>query len=178
VLGLPTILCTAAALILRLNLAAIQLVNYLAAPLQLLLIIPFARLGEPRVHAAPQPLTISGGLKLLAAGALKAMIVLCSAIVHAAIGWALAGPPFIYLVYLVLKPLMVKAARNIRRARIAARCGALLDRAIGLNRLSAHDADRLHVLAGGNRNIATHFPIALTRANDRILSRLELNNAA
>jgi hypothetical protein len=40
--------------------------------------------------------------------------------VQAAIGWALAGPPFIYLVYLVLKPLTVKAARNIRRARISA----------------------------------------------------------
>jgi uncharacterized protein (DUF2062 family) len=120
VLGLPTILCTAAALILRLNLAAIQLVNYLAAPLQLALIIPFVRLGEHLVHAAPQPLTVSGGLKLLAAGAFKAVIVLWGAIVHAALGWALAGPPFIYLVYLLLKPLIVKAARNTRRARSAA----------------------------------------------------------
>jgi uncharacterized protein (DUF2062 family) len=119
VLGLPTILCTAAALILRLNLAAVQLVNYLAAPLQLALIIPFVRLGEHLVRAAPQPLTVSGGLKLLADGAFNAVIVLWSAIVHAAIGWALAGPPFIYLVYLILKPLMAKAALNTRRGRIA-----------------------------------------------------------
>jgi uncharacterized protein (DUF2062 family) len=117
VLGLPTILCTAAALSLRLNLAAIQLVNYLAAPLQLVLIIPFVRLGEHLVHAAPQPLSISGGLKLLAAGTVNAVIVLWSAIVHAALGWALAGPPFIYLIYLILKPFMVKAARNSRRER-------------------------------------------------------------
>jgi len=118
VLGLPTILCTAAALSLRLNLAAIQLVNYLAVPLQLVLIIPFVRWGEYLVNAAPQSLSISGGLKLLAAGAVSAVIVLWSAIVHAALGWALAGPPFIYLVYLVVKPLMVKAARNSGRARI------------------------------------------------------------
>jgi uncharacterized protein (DUF2062 family) len=115
VLGLPTILCTAAALSLRLNLATVQLVNYLAAPLQLVLIIPFVRLGEHLVHAAPQPLTISEGLKLIAAGAVNAVIV------HAALGWALAGPPFIYILYLILKPLMVKAARNSRRARAAAR---------------------------------------------------------
>jgi uncharacterized protein (DUF2062 family) len=120
VLGLPTILCTAAALLLRLNLVAVQLVNYLAAPLQLVLIIPFVRLGEHLVHAAPQPLSISGGLKLLAAGAVNAVIVLWGAVVHAALGWALAGPPFIYLVYLVLKPLMVKAARNRGHVRAAA----------------------------------------------------------
>jgi uncharacterized protein (DUF2062 family) len=121
VLGLPTILCTAAALSLRLNLATVQLVNYLAAPLQLVLIIPFVRLGEHLVHAAPQPLSISEGLKLIASGAVNAVIVLWGAIVHAALGWALAGPPFIYLLNLILKPLMVKAARNSRRARASAR---------------------------------------------------------
>lgn len=41
VLGVATILCTVIALALRLNLAAIQIVNYLASPVQLLLIIPF-----------------------------------------------------------------------------------------------------------------------------------------
>jgi hypothetical protein len=120
VLGVSTVLCTAVALVLRLNLAATQFVNYLAAPLQLILIIPFVRLGEHLAHAAPQPLSISGGLRLLAAGVFNAVIVLWSAIVHAALGWALAGPPFIYLAYLLLKPLMMKAARTKRLARAGA----------------------------------------------------------
>ena len=45
VVGVPTILCAALALALRLNLPAIQAANYLAMPLQVLLILPFMRLG-------------------------------------------------------------------------------------------------------------------------------------
>ena len=45
VLGTGTILCTVLAMALRLNLPAIQLANWLAYPVQLLLLIPFFRLG-------------------------------------------------------------------------------------------------------------------------------------
>jgi uncharacterized protein (DUF2062 family) len=44
--GLPTVLCAALALALRLNLPAIQMANYVAMPLQLVLIVPFVRLGR------------------------------------------------------------------------------------------------------------------------------------
>jgi uncharacterized protein (DUF2062 family) len=45
VVGIPTLICAALALALRLNLPAIQAANYAAMPLQLLLIVPFVRLG-------------------------------------------------------------------------------------------------------------------------------------
>src|SRR5271169_2441589 len=45
VLGIPTVICAALALALRLNLPAIQAANYLVMPLQLALIVPFVRLG-------------------------------------------------------------------------------------------------------------------------------------
>jgi uncharacterized protein (DUF2062 family) len=45
IFGVPTVLCGLAALVLRLNFPALQLVNYLAYPLQLALLWPFARLG-------------------------------------------------------------------------------------------------------------------------------------
>jgi uncharacterized protein (DUF2062 family) len=45
VFGLPTLLCALAALVLRLNLPAIQLVNQLSSPLQLALLIPLSRIG-------------------------------------------------------------------------------------------------------------------------------------
>ncbi len=45
VVGIPTALCAMLALALRLNLPAIQVANYAAMPLQVLLILPFVRLG-------------------------------------------------------------------------------------------------------------------------------------
>jgi uncharacterized protein (DUF2062 family) len=45
VIGIPTVLCAAIAIVLRLNLPAIQAANYLAMPLQLILIVPFVRMG-------------------------------------------------------------------------------------------------------------------------------------
>jgi uncharacterized protein (DUF2062 family) len=53
VVGLPTVLCATVALALRLNLPAIQIANYAAMPLQLLLIVPFTRLGQWLVSATP-----------------------------------------------------------------------------------------------------------------------------
>jgi hypothetical protein len=46
VVGIPTLVCSALALALQLNLPAIQAANYAAMPLQLLLIAPFVHLGE------------------------------------------------------------------------------------------------------------------------------------
>lgn len=45
VFGITTLLCFAAAFLFRLNIPVIQLVNYLVAPLQLILIIPFIKIG-------------------------------------------------------------------------------------------------------------------------------------
>ena len=52
VYGCPTVFCLLAAVALRLNAPALQLVNQLSSPLQLALLIPFARLGE-RIVASP-----------------------------------------------------------------------------------------------------------------------------
>jgi uncharacterized protein (DUF2062 family) len=45
VVGIPTLICAALAVALRLNLPAMQVANYAVMPLQLLLIVPFVRLG-------------------------------------------------------------------------------------------------------------------------------------
>jgi uncharacterized protein (DUF2062 family) len=45
VVGIPTLICAALAVALRLNLPAMQAANYAVMPLQLLLIVPFVRLG-------------------------------------------------------------------------------------------------------------------------------------
>ena len=58
ILGISTILCAVIALVFRLNLPAIQIVQALMVPTQLLLIIPFVRLGEWILRVPPQPVSI------------------------------------------------------------------------------------------------------------------------
>lgn len=102
VLGTTTVLCTIAAAAFRLNLIAVQTVHFLMTPVQLLLIIPFVRVGEWVLGKAPQPLSISDGLALIAQGAFNAIAVLWDAILHAMLGWVLLGPALLVLAYLVL----------------------------------------------------------------------------
>jgi uncharacterized protein (DUF2062 family) len=113
VLGVSTPLLAAIALLQRLNLAAIQLVNYLIYPLQLLLIIPFVRLGEAVTGAAPQPLTVGAALELMSQGVWNAVVTLWDAIVHAAIGWALVGPLGMYILYRLLEPVLRRASQKM-----------------------------------------------------------------
>jgi uncharacterized protein (DUF2062 family) len=122
VLGVSTVLCTVIAIVLRLNLPAIQLVNYLASPVQLALIIPFARVGEHLLGIAPQPLSISEGFRLMAVGVLHAVFVLWDAILHAALGWIVIGPVIIAVLYRVFRPLLARAAR-LRRPLTANAAG-------------------------------------------------------
>src|SRR6187401_1057859 len=73
VLGVSTWLCALAALLLGLNMPAIQLVNYLLSPLQLILIIPLLRLGE-RLAGAPRfPVTLESAKVLIATDVIHAV---------------------------------------------------------------------------------------------------------
>ncbi len=110
ILGLSTILCTVIALTFRLNLPAIQLVQAAMAPTQLLLIIPYVRLGEWLSHDPAEPLSIQGGMAIMAQGVGHAVIVLWSAILHAALAWVLTTPVLVLLLYKVLTPIMGRAA--------------------------------------------------------------------
>ena len=113
VLGVSTPALTLIALWRRLNLAAIQLVSWSIGPLQLVLIIPFMRLGEWVMGAAPQPLTITAGLDILSQGVLHAIVTLWDAIIHASIGWILLGPIGIYVLYRTLVPVLDRVARGL-----------------------------------------------------------------
>jgi hypothetical protein len=59
VLGSTTILCAAAAVVLRLNLPAIQAVNYLIYPVQLILFLPLLQAGSRIAGAAPVSLSLA-----------------------------------------------------------------------------------------------------------------------
>lgn len=118
VLGVSTPLLAVIALLQRLNLAAIQLVNYLIYPLQLLLIIPFVRLGEAITGAPPQPLTISAGLELMSQGVWQAVVTLWDAIFHATLGWVLIGPVGMYVLYRLLEPVLRRTAQRLNSGTV------------------------------------------------------------
>ena len=104
VLGVSTALCALAALVLRLNMPAIQLVNYLLTPMQLLLIIPWLRFGERLARAPRFPVTLESGLALLSHGVIKAVTLLATAIVHATLGWIVLAPLAAFALFRTLEP--------------------------------------------------------------------------
>lgn len=104
VLGVSTALCALAALLLRLNMPAIQLVNYLLMPLQLLLIVPQLRFGEWLVRAPRFPITLEAGLALLSKGVIDAVVILSTAIAHATLGWIVLAPAATFVLFRVLEP--------------------------------------------------------------------------
>ena len=106
VLGSTTILCAAAALILRLNMPAIQLVNWIAYPLQILLLLPFLRAGEAIYRAPRLPLSTSGILDLVHAGAWNATKILWRSGIYAATAWLIFAPPAAAILYVGLVPVL------------------------------------------------------------------------
>jgi len=112
VLGSTTILCAAAALIFRLNLPAIQLVNYLIYPLQLFFLLPFIRLGEMLFRAAPLQLSLAQILAMAGADLPHAVATLWLAGVHAMSAWLLIGPPAILLLYFLLSRALRQVAAS------------------------------------------------------------------
>jgi uncharacterized protein (DUF2062 family) len=95
VFGCPTFFCAVAALVLRLNIPALQLVNQLASPLQLALLAPLTRVGS-RMVSTPAG---SGIASKLGAAALAATA-----------GWGSICVPLGIALYFVL-------LHGLRRAR-------------------------------------------------------------
>jgi hypothetical protein len=75
IMGFPTLFCLLAAIGLRLNWAALQLLNNISSPLQLALLVPLARAGHKLCGGAALPSGSWAG-------------VIGAAAVHAVTGWA------------------------------------------------------------------------------------------
>jgi len=113
ILGVSSIMCALIALVCRLNLPAMQLVQALMAPSQLLLIIPFVRLGEWLFDAPRQPLSVEAGLAVISNGVGQAVVVLWDSIIHASVAWALVSPFAVVAIYALLVPVFRHAAERI-----------------------------------------------------------------
>jgi len=100
VVGIPTALCALVALVLRLNLPAIQAANYAAMPLQVALIFPFVRLGGKLFAFGQQPALTAG--TLLHGPALKLLWTSGSLAGEAMLAWLVIAVPAVALMTLGL----------------------------------------------------------------------------
>ncbi len=112
VLGTSTAICALVAFVWRLNLPAIQLVNYFVYPLQIALLIPFFRAGERLFGAEHLPLSITQILAMVHASFWGATRFLWTTIWHAAVAWCLIAPVFVALAYVVLVVLLRRIAHK------------------------------------------------------------------
>ncbi len=100
VLGIPTVVCAALAMALRLNLPAIQAANYAVMPLQLVLILPFVRLGGWIVSTGPHHALKAEAL--LHAAPLNLALQMSSLAGQAILAWLVIAVPAVVLMTLTL----------------------------------------------------------------------------
>jgi hypothetical protein len=104
VVGIPTLLCAALALSLRLNLPAIQAANYAVMPLQLLLIVPFVRFGGWLTASRPRHAFQAGALLHIPPARLAAQMGWMAG--QALLAWAVIAVPAVLLITFALTRLL------------------------------------------------------------------------
>ncbi len=120
ILGTTTALCGLAATIFRMNHVAIQITNWLATPLQWILIIPFLKLGSFLFGAPPFTLSIEEITAQFSADFGGAVISLGGAAIRGILAWALTVGPLAWLLTMILRIPLRRLARTIAALRGAA----------------------------------------------------------
>jgi uncharacterized protein (DUF2062 family) len=110
ILGSTTLLCFVAGWIGRLNQPLIHTINHTIFPLQVVLLIPFYRLGEWLFNAPHLPITINGVRVLIQSGIANAVHVLWETTLRAIAAWCLLAPVLAVVVYFVMVWILRKYA--------------------------------------------------------------------
>ena len=114
VLGSTSILCFLAAILLRLNAPAIQLVNYLVYPLQLAMLVPFLRMGQWIFAASPVTFSVAEIFHLIRADVWGAIATLWTATLHALVAWVALASLAAPILYLVFAPALRRLGRSLQ----------------------------------------------------------------
>lgn len=117
VLGVTTLLCAIAAFALRLNMPAIQLVNYMVYPMQIFLLAPFYGAGSWLFQQEGRLTTAENLISLIRDDFWGSMASLWDLTLYAIFTWMAICPFLILVLYLVLKP-VVGAVASIRKQQI------------------------------------------------------------
>jgi len=130
VLGSTALLCTLAALALRLNLPAIQLVNLVVYPLQLALLVPFLRAGAWLFHRPLAEIALARIFELIRTDIFRAVATLWVATLHALVAWFALGSATTALLYLLLVPVLKGLRADCNAAAREARLAPILTGAL------------------------------------------------
>ena len=117
VIGTTTALCAIAAVIFRLNMGAIQIANYMVYPLQIILIIPYIRLGEYIFNIPQFPLSISKLKIMFGESVWESLGILGNSILSGMFAWLLTAIPLFVILYFVSRGAFrrIIRRRNIRQ---------------------------------------------------------------
>ncbi len=117
ILGATSLLCTLAGVFLRLNLPAIQSVNWAVTPLQLTLLVPFFELGSVLFGGGSVDVDLASLATMMRNdlfGTIGRFLVIS---MHAVGAWAMVAPPLGILMYLTLLPLTTRMLVLYARVR-------------------------------------------------------------
>jgi len=113
ILGITTALCFIAGRLFRLNHVVMQGVNCLLYPLQLLLILPFLRIGETLTSTERLALIPSSLAAEFSQAPSEFFGKFGKAIALSSLGWALVAPPALWVLNALLRVLFRKTAARL-----------------------------------------------------------------
>jgi uncharacterized protein (DUF2062 family) len=106
VLGVTTLVALALSAVLRLNHVAVVAANYAAYPLQIILFIPFFKMGAWVTRGPPVPFSLGQVQAEMAAGIWATVLRYSEANARAMAAWLLLAPLATWILYLALRPLL------------------------------------------------------------------------
>ena len=107
-LGVNTAICLLLSVILRLNVVIIQLINYVVFPLQLLLIVPFFKIGESIFGSSNQKIALNTFSSLIGEHWLDSVKIILSANLKALLVWIIIVIPLLVFGYFWTKKQLIK----------------------------------------------------------------------
>ncbi|MGV7224925.1 MAG: DUF2062 domain-containing protein [Nitrospinales bacterium] len=117
IVGTTTLLCTVVALVFRLNLPAIQVANYIAFPLQIILFFPFLRIGERISGISLSGVSESTLISAFNGGFFQAISDLSQYLVFACFGWALASIPLFFILYFIFRVIFNRLGKSFSSSK-------------------------------------------------------------
>ena len=104
IFGIASLVCAAIALSFRLNMAAIQLTHYAATPLQILLLVPFVRIGGFVFNSPPLPFSFGQLYQMFLSDAWATFQKLWFTFFLGFVGWVMVSVPLAFFLYFVTLP--------------------------------------------------------------------------
>jgi uncharacterized protein (DUF2062 family) len=114
ILGATTALCAIAGVGFKLNQPVIQLVNWIASPLQLTLILIFVRIGEWLMRAPPVSFSIPELFRKFNASPVKFFQEFGLTGLHGIVAWLVIAPLLTALIYFLLLAPLKKLSQSSR----------------------------------------------------------------